>query len=181
MSGSSSSAAGSASSSSATGVGSSASAPPPANAVNGAPAVAANHIDPSASSSSSAAASSMAANQVLDRKRMQELVKEVDPYEQLDEDVEDLLLHIADDFIEQTVTQAAQLAKHRRAASIDVRDVQLVLGRSCLRVSPNIVIVALESPNEKRQCLAQTSINYCCPFFQRETGTFGSLALVWKK
>ena len=40
-------------------------------------------------------------NQVLDKKRLQELVKEVDPNEQLDEDVEELLLHIADDFIEQ--------------------------------------------------------------------------------
>ena len=39
--------------------------------------------------------------QVLDKKRLQELVKEVDPNEQLDEDVEELLLHIADDFIEQ--------------------------------------------------------------------------------
>ena len=38
---------------------------------------------------------------MLDKKRLQELVKEVDPNEQLDEDVEELLLHIADDFIEQ--------------------------------------------------------------------------------
>jgi transcription initiation factor TFIID subunit 12 len=44
--------------------------------------------------------------------------------------VEDLLLHIADDFIEQTVTQAAHLAKHRKAPTIDVRDVQLVLERN---------------------------------------------------
>ncbi len=88
-----------------------------------------------ASSSSSSAASSAAdnslsaaANQVLDRRRLQELVKEVDVNEQLDEDVEDLLLHIADDFIEQTVSQAAQLAKHRKASTVDVKDVQMVLG-----------------------------------------------------
>ncbi len=74
---------------------------------------------------------SAAANQVLDRKRLQELVKEVDAHEQLDEDVEELLLHIADDFIEQTVTQAAQLAKHRRAPTVDARDVQVVLGKTC--------------------------------------------------
>lgn len=43
--------------------------------------------------------------------------------------LQDLLLHIADDFIEQTVTQAAQLARHRKAATIDVKDVQLVLGK----------------------------------------------------
>ena len=40
-------------------------------------------------------------SEVLDRKRLQELVKEVDPNEQLDEDVETMLLQIADDFIEQ--------------------------------------------------------------------------------
>jgi transcription initiation factor TFIID subunit 12 len=40
-------------------------------------------------------------NEVLDKKRLQELVKEVDPNEQLDEEVETMLLQIADDFIEQ--------------------------------------------------------------------------------
>merc|ERR1712126_358562 len=66
-------------------------------------------------------------DEVLDKKRLQELVKEVDPHEQLDEDVEDLLLHIADDFIEQTVTASCSLAKHRRAPAVEVKDVQLVL------------------------------------------------------
>merc|ERR1711894_451307 len=87
-----------------------------------------------ASSSSSSVSSeatkrpaSSAESQVLDKKRLQELVKEVDPNEQLDEDVEDLLLHIADDFIEQTVTASCSLAKHRRAPSVEVKDVQLVL------------------------------------------------------
>ena len=69
-------------------------------------------------------------SQVLDKKRLQELVREVDPNEQLDEDVEDLLLHIADDFIEQTVTSSCALAKHRKANSVDVKDVQLVLEKN---------------------------------------------------
>merc|ERR1719182_825769 len=69
-------------------------------------------------------------SQVLDKKRLNELVKEVDPSEQLDEDVEDVLLQIADDFIEQTVSQACALAKHRKAGTIDVKDVQIVLERS---------------------------------------------------
>jgi len=69
-------------------------------------------------------------SQVLDKKRLNELVKEVDPTEQLDEDVEDVLLQIADDFIEQTVSQACALAKHRKAGTIDVKDVQIVLERS---------------------------------------------------
>ena len=80
----------------------------------------------------------------MDKKRLCELVKEVDPAEQLDEDVEDVLLQvsyekpdliqlflwrlvfqIADDFIEHTVSQACALAKHRKANNIDVRDVQV--------------------------------------------------------
>jgi len=41
------------------------------------------------------------APEILGKKRLQELVKEVDPNEQLEEDVETILLQIADDFIEQ--------------------------------------------------------------------------------
>merc|ERR1719385_168308 len=68
--------------------------------------------------------------EVLDKKRLQELVKEVDPHEQLDEDVEELLLQIADDFIEQTVVASCALAKHRKSPNVDVRDVQLVLEKN---------------------------------------------------
>ncbi|XP_037081147.1 LOW QUALITY PROTEIN: transcription initiation factor TFIID subunit 12-like [Pollicipes pollicipes] len=67
--------------------------------------------------------------QVLTKQRLHELVKEVDPNEQLDEEVEELLLQLADDFIESTVSTACQLAKHRRAATVDVKDVQLYLER----------------------------------------------------
>jgi transcription initiation factor TFIID subunit 12 len=98
-----------------------------------------NNLDGLASSSSSVGSSeaikrpataSSSEAQVLDKKRLQELVREVDPNEQLDEDVEDLLLHIADDFIEQTVTASCALAKHRKANSVDVKDVQMVLERN---------------------------------------------------
>jgi len=54
----------------------------------------------------------------------------VDPHEQLDEDVEEALLHVADDFLEQAVTAAARLARHRRANTLEVRDVQAVLERN---------------------------------------------------
>nr|CAG4646693.1 EOG090X0HZC [Macrothrix elegans] len=68
-------------------------------------------------------------NQVLTRGRLQDLVREVDPNEQLDEEVEELLLQIADDFIESTVSASCQLAKHRQATSLDVTDVQMHLER----------------------------------------------------
>lgn len=99
--------------------------------------MASNNLDGLASSSSSSVSSeamkrpsSSQETQVLDKKRLQELVREVDPNEQLDDDVEDLLLHIADDFIEQTVMASCALAKHRKGNSVDVKDVQLVLERN---------------------------------------------------
>eukprot|EP00069_Balaena_mysticetus_P020195 bmy_12781T0 len=45
-------------------------------------------------------------NQVLTKKKLQDLIREVDPNEQLDEDVEEMLLQIADDFIASVVTAA---------------------------------------------------------------------------
>lgn len=69
------------------------------------------------------------ANQVLTKKKLHDLVREVDPNEQLDEDVEEMLLQIADDFIENVVSAACQLARHRRSNTLEVKDVQLHLER----------------------------------------------------
>ena len=40
-----------------------------------------------------------------------------------------MMLQIADDFIDNVVTAACQLAKHRHANTVEVKDVQLHLGR----------------------------------------------------
>ncbi|KQK75926.1 discoidin, CUB and LCCL domain-containing protein 1-like protein [Amazona aestiva] len=69
------------------------------------------------------------ARDVLTKKKLQDLVREVDPNEQLDEDVEEMLLQIADDFIESVVTAACQLARHRKSNTLEVKDVQLHLER----------------------------------------------------
>ncbi|KAL8220718.1 UNVERIFIED_CONTAM: hypothetical protein K2H54_053200 [Gekko kuhli] len=68
-------------------------------------------------------------SQILTKKKLQDLVREVDPNEQLDEDVEEMLLQIADDFIESVVTAACQLARHRKSNTLEVKDVQLHLGK----------------------------------------------------
>lgn len=68
------------------------------------------------------------AKQILTKPRLQELVREIDPTEQLDEEVEELLLQIADDFVENTVNAACLLAKHRKVTKVEVKDVQLHLG-----------------------------------------------------
>lgn len=70
------------------------------------------------------------ATQILTKPRLQELVREIDPTEQLDEEVEELLLQIADDFVENTVNAACLLAKHRKVTKVEVRDVQLHLERN---------------------------------------------------
>ncbi|KAK7107348.1 transcription initiation factor TFIID subunit 12-like isoform X2 [Littorina saxatilis] len=67
---------------------------------------------------------------VIDRRRLQELVKEVDPLEQMDDDVEETLLTIADNFIESVVSSACMMAKHRKSNTLEVKDVQLCLERN---------------------------------------------------
>lgn len=57
----------------------------------------------------------------------------MDPTEQLDEEVEEMLLQLADDFVETTVNAACLLAKHRHANTVEVKDVQLHLGKLTLR------------------------------------------------
>lgn len=67
---------------------------------------------------------------VLNKQRLQELIQEIDPCEQLDEDAEEMLLQMADDFIESLVSSSCQVAKHRGSKSLEVRDVQLVLEKN---------------------------------------------------
>jgi len=68
--------------------------------------------------------------QFLTKTRLQDLVKEVDPTEQLDEEVEEMLLQLADDFVETTINAACLLAKHRHANTVEVKDVQLHLEKN---------------------------------------------------
>lgn len=84
----------------------------------------------SVSGSSTAKGSDSSATQILTKPRLQELVREIDPTEQLDEEVEEILLQIADDFIENTVNAACMLAKHRKVPKVEVKDVQLHLERN---------------------------------------------------
>jgi len=63
----------------------------------------------------------------LDRHRLEDLVREIDPLEQLDEDVEEVLLQLVDDFIDSVVMSSCQLAKHRRSTTVEAKDVQFHL------------------------------------------------------
>ncbi|XP_055903813.1 transcription initiation factor TFIID subunit 12-like [Eupeodes corollae] len=66
---------------------------------------------------------------ILSKPRLLELVREVDATAQLDEDVEELLLQIADDFVEDAIKSTCAYAKHRKVSKVEVRDVQLHLER----------------------------------------------------
>lgn len=57
-------------------------------------------------------------------------MSEIDPSEQLDDDVEDMLLQMTDDFVDNLVTASSQLARHRGAQALEVNDVQLILEKN---------------------------------------------------
>lgn len=64
---------------------------------------------------------------LLTKSRLNELVREVDPTEQLDDEVEELLLQMAEEFVENAVNASCLLAKHRKVPKVETKDVQLYL------------------------------------------------------
>jgi transcription initiation factor TFIID subunit 12 len=69
----------------------------------------------------------------MDRKRLDDLVKEVDPHEMLEEDVKDALLQLTDEFVDKVLNDSCRLAKHRGSEKLEPKDVQLVLGKQLYR------------------------------------------------
>jgi len=68
------------------------------------------------------------ANRILSKRKLQELLSQIDSAERLDPEIEDLLVDIAEDFVENVTTFACQLAKHRKSDTLEVKDMQLHLG-----------------------------------------------------
>ncbi|KAL7747816.1 Transcription initiation factor TFIID subunit 12 [Sorochytrium milnesiophthora] len=67
---------------------------------------------------------------VVGKRKLQDLVQSIDPYERLDVEVLDAMLELADEFIESVTMFAAQLAKHRGSKTLEVKDLQLHLERN---------------------------------------------------
>lgn len=64
----------------------------------------------------------------------------MDPNEQLDEDVEDILLQSTDGFVDFLVSKACDVAKHRKSSALEIQDLQLVLGKLMLPPTSHVEV-----------------------------------------
>ncbi|GIY97062.1 hypothetical protein CEXT_174151 [Caerostris extrusa] len=103
--------------------------------------------------------------QVLNKQRLQDLVREVDPTVQTDEETDELLLQLAEEFIEDVVETSCTLAKHRKSSILEVKDVQLSLekdwnmwipGFGCEEVKPYRKSFVTEAHKQRMSLIRKT-------------------------
>ncbi|THH13164.1 hypothetical protein EW146_g7026 [Bondarzewia mesenterica] len=102
------------------------------------------------------------------RRSIQDLVSSLDPNVKIEPEVEDLLLDIADEFIDSVTNFGCRLAKHRGGDTLEVRDLQLHLERN-----HNIRIPGFSS-DETRITLSQPGIAPPAPAGVAKKGAQGS-------
>ncbi|KAA8516705.1 hypothetical protein F0562_016789 [Nyssa sinensis] len=75
-------------------------------------------------------------NRILSKRSIQELVTQIDPSEILGSELEDILVDIADDFVESITTVGCSLAKHRKSSTLEAKDILLHLERNWTMTLP---------------------------------------------
>ncbi|KAK1429561.1 hypothetical protein QVD17_11774 [Tagetes erecta] len=85
---------------------------------------------PTVNKTSSAVEPAEPCNRIISKRSIQEIVAQIDPSERLDPEVEDILVDIADDFVESVTTFACSLAKHRKSNTLESKDILLHLEKN---------------------------------------------------
>ncbi|UJR38213.1 hypothetical protein I4U23_030886 [Adineta vaga] len=92
---------------------------------------------------------------LLDKRAIHELIKDVDPLMQIDEEVEDMLVQIAEEFVDSTLLASCQNAKHRKSNTVETKDVQLYLERTYSMWVPGF---GTEDPKQYKKFLTNDTL-----------------------